>query len=240
MTEQSTRRRRQPKVPYAPWAQVKQFLDKIRVLNPKTINASYLTTNQMGGQQPSPLLNTIQFLGLINAAEAPTSKLESLKVKGEEQYQRALESIVREAYHVLFEALDVSAADRDMIYNQIRSVYGCSPRVADTATPLFLGLCREANMNVPVAQAASSGSTERRTGQEKPRRTAKQDGRNDEASKHEPRRRREEAEPPPGNRSSWPDVHLNIQIHIDSSASPEQIDHIFASMARHLGKQTSE
>ena len=34
--------------------------------------------------------------------------------------------------------------------------------------------------------------------------------------------------------SSDPSVHIDIQIHIDSSANPEQIDQIFASMARHL------
>ena len=34
--------------------------------------------------------------------------------------------------------------------------------------------------------------------------------------------------------SGEPSVHIDVQIHIDSSASPEQIDQIFASMARHL------
>ena len=36
------------------------------------------------------------------------------------------------------------------------------------------------------------------------------------------------------NRMSEPTVHINVQIHIDSNATPEQIDQIFASMARHL------
>ena len=34
--------------------------------------------------------------------------------------------------------------------------------------------------------------------------------------------------------SSDPALHIDIQIHIDSSASADQIDQIFASMARHL------
>ena len=34
--------------------------------------------------------------------------------------------------------------------------------------------------------------------------------------------------------SSDPTVHIDVQIHIDSSASSEQIDQIFSSMARHL------
>lgn len=33
---------------------------------------------------------------------------------------------------------------------------------------------------------------------------------------------------------SGPALHLDIQVHIDASASPEQIEQIFASMARHL------
>lgn len=37
--------------------------------------------------------------------------------------------------------------------------------------------------------------------------------------------------------SNGPDLHIDLQIHIDASASPEQIDHIFASMARHLYKR---
>ena len=36
------------------------------------------------------------------------------------------------------------------------------------------------------------------------------------------------------NNLSEPSVHIDVQIHIDSNASPEQIDQIFASMARHL------
>ena len=34
--------------------------------------------------------------------------------------------------------------------------------------------------------------------------------------------------------SNRPDLHIDIQVHIDATASPEQIDFIFASMAKHL------
>jgi hypothetical protein len=37
-------------------------------------------------------------------------------------------------------------------------------------------------------------------------------------------------EPPRGS----PNIHLDIQVHIPSDATPEQIDQIFASMAKHL------
>lgn len=41
--------------------------------------------------------------------------------------------------------------------------------------------------------------------------------------------------PPPGrNEAASPNIHLDIQVHIPATASPEQIDQIFASMAKHL------
>lgn len=38
----------------------------------------------------------------------------------------------------------------------------------------------------------------------------------------------------PIGRSTNPEVHINLQIHIDASASPEQIEGIFEAMAKHL------
>jgi hypothetical protein len=40
--------------------------------------------------------------------------------------------------------------------------------------------------------------------------------------------------PPEISRTDGPNIHLDIQIHIPIEASPEQIDQIFASMAKHL------
>ena len=39
---------------------------------------------------------------------------------------------------------------------------------------------------------------------------------------------------PPAKPSDGPTLHLDIQIHIPADATPEQIDSIFSSMARHL------
>ncbi len=38
----------------------------------------------------------------------------------------------------------------------------------------------------------------------------------------------------PSGPSNEPSVHINIQIHIDPSSTPDQVDQIFSSMARHL------
>lgn len=49
-----------------------------------------------------------------------------------------------------------------------------------------------------------------------------------------PRAAAAQESPPFGRSDSGPTVHLDIQIHIPADATPEQIDQIFSSMARHL------
>jgi len=156
---EKTERRATP--PYASWGQVKNFLDTIKALNPKVINLDYLKKNQMGAKDPSPLLATIKFLGLVDGQGNCTAKLDSIKVRGKEQYQKALESIVRESYAKLFEAVDVEQADRNLIYNQMRSAYSCSTRVADAAVPLFLSLCEEARITTAPQQPQKPALKER-------------------------------------------------------------------------------
>ena len=41
------------------------------------------------------------------------------------------------------------------------------------------------------------------------------------------------APPPTGKR--MPAIYIDVQVHISPDTSPEQIDRIFASMAKHLG-----
>jgi hypothetical protein len=39
---------------------------------------------------------------------------------------------------------------------------------------------------------------------------------------------------PEGQKSETPELHINLEIHISSDSSPDQIDQIFASMAKHI------
>ncbi len=43
--------------------------------------------------------------------------------------------------------------------------------------------------------------------------------------------------PPPATRNEGPDVNINLQIHISADASPDQIEQIFAAMAKHIYKR---
>ena len=225
--------RSRPTVPYTSWGQFKVFLDRIRILNPKIIDQEFLRMNQMGGEQPGPLFGSIQFLELIESTGAPSSNLEKLKVKGEEQYKSTLAEIVRQGYSDLFGAIDVSLADKDMIYNQIRSVYQCSPRVAKTATPFFIALCNEAGIEIQAAILPQTNGAETRT-----RKTSAHSNRTrTESAKNETVRSSylvpdEENHAPVGQNSVVPQVALHITV--DPTMTSEQMDKLFASMKKHL------
>ena len=50
---------------------------------------------------------------------------------------------------------------------------------------------------------------------------------------HEPVQEHPEGKRQPGSQAA-PSVHIDIQVHIAPESSPEQIDQIFKSMAKHL------
>ena len=92
-------------------------------------------------------------------------------------------------------------------------------------------------MAVTYVTVASKGSPEPRGGTDrsvsKPRIT-KSTGNSREPTKESLAGRVGESPSPPAIATGGPTVHIDIQIHIPVDATPEQIDQIFSSMARHL------
>ena len=88
-----------------------------------------------------------------------------------------------------------------------------------------------ASKQVPESPATDSGKSNQKASpankaagkSPKPKETEKPD----EVVAHEP-------PAPPAKSDGGPTVHLDIQIHIPADATPEKIDQIFSSMARHL------
>jgi hypothetical protein len=89
----------------------------------------------------------------------------------------------------------------------------------------YLGLVKElsgANRLVTIEEVLEALETA----------AATQDGREVKTARTKPDEPKRQPDEPPA--PAMPAVHIDIQIHIDSTASAEQIDQIFASMARHI------
>ena len=88
-----------------------------------------------------------------------------------------------------------------------------------------------ASKQIPESPATDAGKVKKKASPAK--RTARE---SQESNKTEKPHEVVEPEPPtpPAKSNGGPTVHLDIQIHIPADATPEQIDQIFSSMARHL------
>ena len=88
-----------------------------------------------------------------------------------------------------------------------------------------------ASKQVPEPPAADSGKSKKKTSTK-----TDDEGRSSRGKKAEIPAEKEAQEPSaaPVSTNGGPSVHLDIQIHIPADASPDQIDRIFSSMAKHL------
>jgi len=130
--------------PYAPKGTVSEFFDHIRyVRTPDKVDSSLLQDYGMSEGQAFPLLSTLKFLGVIESDGTSTPAFKALQTGGDE-FQAALNEIIRRAYSDLFNRLDVSRDSRDKIKNFFSRNY--SPPTAERATALFLDLCGEAGI----------------------------------------------------------------------------------------------
>ena len=92
---------------------------------------------------PQFLLSTLKFLGLVEKNGTCTPALHSLQMTGDE-YRHNLEDVVRRAYADLFLKIDPATDSRANITNFFMKHY--SPASAESATTLFLDLCKEAGI----------------------------------------------------------------------------------------------
>ena len=97
------------------------------------------------------------------------------------------------------------------------------------ATSMAATYVRIAEKQVPEQPGTGSGTAK------KPR-TTKPTSKSPEAQDTEKPLESGSGEPPapPVKSTGGPAVHLNIEIHIPADATPEKIDQIFSSMAKHL------
>jgi len=87
--------------------------------------------------------------------------------------------------------------------------------------------------------AVKTGSTARKD-TNKPKKEKTKDKKNPDEVKSSPQQNHEQANqsqnPSPNDKRNAPDLNINIQIHISSDASPDQIKSIFENMAKYLYK----
>jgi len=183
---------------------------------PLIINKKYLQSlgYKSSNHQRFPVV--LKAIGLLDSENKPTGALSKWKDRASGPTE--LGRLIRETYLPLFQ-IHPSAheVDKESLRNFFASSSGLGDQAVGAMIDTFKVLCGLATFGdssaAPVVMTGEATESPVRSlnGQEVQ------------------------------TRASVPALHIDIQIHIDSTASAEQIDQVFASMARHLyGNRSSE
>ncbi len=168
----------------------------------------------------------MQRLGLIDDSGSLTAR--GNKWRLDASYADACQEILDEIYSAELASFTDSSGAPDK--SQVITWFQHKGFGVSNAKQLATTYVMIAEKKVPDATAAESKKkVPARPAKSVPTRTVKSKATEDVAAQR--------AEPPPqsGNESaSGPNIHLDIQIHIPADASSDQIEKIFASMAKYL------
>lgn len=137
--------------PYGSINRLRYIFDLFSTHNFPQIVPSMLRDRGFSGSDAFQTLAALKFLGIIDKDGNRTERMTKLQLKGNERTQGILE-IVKDSYKKLFDTVaEPYKLNKDDLYNDFISVYGLSGRLASTALPNFLWLCKEAGLDVPQA-----------------------------------------------------------------------------------------
>lgn len=93
-------------------------------------------------------LYALKFLGLVGDNGSPTKEFDALQ----QNFQPTLERLVRTSYAPLFQTIPLSRANQASLVRFFRT-YGYSEETAEYQAKLFICLCLDAEIELPVAEA---------------------------------------------------------------------------------------
>lgn len=214
------------------WALRKKLHDSARVKVTETYLASLLGIEVRSARINA--LNPFKQVGLLDDEGNPTEL--AMKWRDNEGYAEACENIRQNCYpQELLDLFPGSNIDAAEIARWFRNNAGVGASAAN----------KQASFYLLLTTADASGTTEapkRNSNGSAPKPQAKTISK---PTRHNPSDAEEQAAPPsqqmpfppqqPATQfSMFPSLHVDVQIHIAPDTSPEQIDRIFESMAKHF------
>lgn len=193
---------------------IKPLMEKIRAVGiPSKATVQWLRTVGFTSSNDSSLVGVLKAIGFVDGASVPTSTWSAYRGA---KHRSVLGEAIQKGYSELFavypDAWKVSNSDLEHVFATSTSA---GKQVISKTVASFKALCECADFGTAgVADAQSLHTT---------------------APLHAP-----VSETPVNqkavstNGGIGPSVHIDLQIHVSPEATPEQIDQIFKSMAKHL------
>ncbi len=216
-----------PRIPAKNWWDLRR---RFRQTPPRQVDSSYLqTVLGLSEGAANNLLPSLRTAGLIDEKGEPTQR--AMEWRDDEHYSKVCEDIRQDVYpSTLLDALPPP----DPARNEVARWFARETKTGETNArrmAAFYVLLAEANPN------SSDSSGERQT---EPRPAARRREKAAQLTTRRPQNAsaapetQDRVRQPAEQGSDRPVVHIDVNIHIDSNASADQIDQIFESMSRHL------
>jgi hypothetical protein len=138
------------KRPYAAPANVIGVVKRSRTRNlPDKVDSDFIRLAGVPEAVVHRVASALKFLGLVTEDDKPSDTLRALAAAPDEQYREILAGAIRSAYQVDFARIDPAQDSQKQIIDAFRPYQPRSQ--TDRMVILFLGLCREAGIEVKDA-----------------------------------------------------------------------------------------
>jgi hypothetical protein len=205
------------------WKLRKKFKQSI----PGTVTANYLAT-VLEMQESSARTNVLIYLRDLGLVDEEGKTLDrSRKWRDDDQYKDVCQDIVQAVYpQELLDAAPDPNEDRQPALRWFANHTGADESAVRKMAN-FYALVMEADASKEIAQRRDDKPKGRETSSPNTGKIKRRPG--------EVKSRPKERQPSNHNNNfDGPELRINLQIHISSDATPDQIDQIFASMAKHI------
>ena len=198
------------------WGLRKRFKQSI----PGTVTASYLAA-ALDMKERSARGNILPYLQQLGIIDDEGKTLERARQwRDDAQYASVCKQMREDVYpDDLLDAVPDPDADRDAAGRWFANNTGAGVVAVRRMTSLYTVLVKGDPENGETSTTSSSSSTKKTTTRKAAIKSRK-------------------AKPPTENarfrNPESPGVHINVQVHVSSDATSDQIDQIFASMAKHI------
>lgn len=209
---------------------------KFKQTIPGTVTASYLSS-VLNMQERSATNNIMPYLRQLGIIDAEGKTGERAKLwRDDIDYPKVCDEIRKEIYpQELLDIPCVTEEDRESIKRWFARKTGTGESTVGKISAFYFLLCDKDPSKESTANKQSNGSKTKSAStprvSQKPAIPAIQGDPLKDVQNHPA-----DSASHPAQKPNVPAININLQIHISSDASPEQIDKIFESMSKHIYK----
>lgn len=221
-----------PNIPISHWHKLR-FQMKRSI--PGAITSNYVAS-VLGMSEASARANVIPSLRMIGLIDENDNTNQDMakKFRDDSQYPQFCKEVLQSNYpQGVLDAFPDSDSDKSNIKTWFMNHSGVGSSAASRIASFYITLL-EADPNFEIKASKIKKAAPKKTEKSTPKKNAATESN----TKIQSIKEAEPAKPknPSGFSNSSPSLNINVQIHISSDATPDQIEKIFESMSKHIYK----